>query len=731
MTTKILPTQRPSSTFEIPISLNEVALHLLPSILLVLALWLPFGFSLVGNIEEWNILGMFVNHGLFFITDASSPLPAHALRPLTILPQAIAYYLNSESFLYWNLLSALSLILKGACVSLLTKKIFNSQKWSIFAAILIIVYPADTMQLSFRSIHINWALSLLLLATVLQLKALSEASKGWGYAIVASAFLLAACSMYEASILLSPLPVLVLYASTGLKNTYREARTQILKHILWAVGVCVYVTYVIYTAPHVKSYQSNISGQDTLATLTHSFPHLFSIGLLRTVLGGWFDAVSITYSEFSNYWYAALVTISLVVAATFIAKATKPRKNDTTVSDHAVALRTMVVGALLTLLGYAPFLLSLSHQSISQRTFLFASLGGVLITSSALILIYRHSKTLSRSAAVALLFVGLCTQIFQFQHYANLGNREKQILSSIISKLVEQPSSKQLVILDKTNELNDTWMFLASNLRAALTYVYGHDFAGIQICRMPSKEWQQPDNLARKGNCEETSEEWVFHYPEAVTGPYVPLREELPDLHISKLTAIAIVVDPDNEADLPQNRTLIQLSSPHNTSRLAKVYRNVLKNSTPSYWMTGLADHQAKSSYHWNFGDWWSMELPIAGTGWRPAEWTVNNFHHDAVAWITSDIATLNFKFTPNDRIYRLSGEFTDFINSHVREGLTMSINGENVPITWTAPGEFSGAVPVGALRSGVNTLSIYSKTDKNQYGLSGRLTRFSIDNTN
>ena len=81
-----------------------------PSILVVLALWLPFGFELTGLIEEWGVLGDFTTHGIFFVADADSPLAAHSLRPLTILPHALAYFFDPDSFDYWHVLLMLALV---------------------------------------------------------------------------------------------------------------------------------------------------------------------------------------------------------------------------------------------------------------------------------------------------------------------------------------------------------------------------------------------------------------------------------------------------------------------------------------------------------------------------------------------------------------------------------------------------------------------------------------------
>jgi len=62
-----------------------------------------FWFTLTGLIEEWDILGVFTIHG---------PLALQAMRPLSDLPFAIAYFLDFNSFYYWHVLLILALIIK-------------------------------------------------------------------------------------------------------------------------------------------------------------------------------------------------------------------------------------------------------------------------------------------------------------------------------------------------------------------------------------------------------------------------------------------------------------------------------------------------------------------------------------------------------------------------------------------------------------------------------------------
>lgn len=695
--------------------------HTIPVAALVLALWLPFGFSLTGLIEEWGLLGIFTTHGIFFLTDTSSPLAAHALRPLTILPQAIAYYLDPYSFTSWNILLAISLCVKGTSLSYITNYITDSLKWGVIAGLLIIIYPADTMQLSFRALHINWALSLIMLGTALFIASLSYKSKIASYSqgILSAILLSAACAMYEASLVLVAFPILVIFAKSGVKSTIRQIREKLWKHITWLSGALAYIAYVIHTAPHIKSYQSSISGSSAIETIVNSFPNLFSTGLLRTTLGGWYDAAAITTLEFNTYWYAIITLI--IVTIIFISLT--PRQNieyaTTSKSTPHTAFCLFVSGVLLALLGYFPFLLSLSHQLISQRTFLFASPGGIFVTLAVLIAISKANKHLAICFTAFLAFIGFSTQLYQFHHYVSLSERQRSVMKNIVEQFNGKIDDKTLFIIDKTNQLNHTWMFINENLQAALNYYYGHTFNKMEICHEHGNEWQRTDNLSRKGICEETATEWILHYPTPVSGPGMDQSPLIEDKKLSKSDTAIITVDPDDPSLLDVNRIDMLRND---SGREGTIYRGFIDKPEYHNSLVSFTDQIPSDHYVWKFGNWWSMELPTAGSGWREAIWTVNKFHHTASAWKTAKEASLDFNFSPLESHYHLQGEFDIFANPTIRTSMKIEINGLNIPFEWKNESRFEAKLLKNQLKEGKNTINFISDTDEKYYGLAGRL---------
>lgn len=112
--------------------------HLVPALLIVFFIWLPFGFALTGLLEEWGVIGLFSKVGVFFLTDAGSAMPVHALRPLTILPHAIAYSLDPNSFNYWHVLLIVALVMKGWAVNVIATRITGALKWGMLPSVLLL-----------------------------------------------------------------------------------------------------------------------------------------------------------------------------------------------------------------------------------------------------------------------------------------------------------------------------------------------------------------------------------------------------------------------------------------------------------------------------------------------------------------------------------------------------------------------------------------------------------------
>lgn len=701
--------------------------HTLPATIVSLIVWLPFGFALTGVLEEWSIIGLFSNRGLFFIADATSAMPTHALRPLTLFPHAVAYLLDPNNFNYWHVLLIASLIIKGSTLSILTTKMTGSVKWGMLASVLVILYPADSMQLSFRSIHINWALSLVLMGSVIFLRALDQSSKvqSYGLSVLGSLLLAAACGMYEASLLLAAIPALIIFVSIGFKGLIPHIKAYYLQHFIWIGGAAGYIAYVIHTAPLIQSYQSNLAGSSALTTLQQTYTKLFSVGLMHSIAGGWIEAFRIVRVELISYWYLALSTVIILSIILVISRATENSalSENKISSTPARICRLAIIGIVLICLGYAPFLVSPSHLAISQRTFLYTAPGATLLFISLLWALNYFSRPVTNALAAALIFIGLGAQLFQFHHYINISKSQQLVLRDILQNFDGNlPQGKTLLILDYSNQLNHDWMFLNSDMSSALSYMYSKFIDKIEVCYMPSHEWQQPDSLARRGNCVEDSEGWRFNYPRAVSGPGIEPTVQQPSKRLSKSDVITVMVGDQSKATAHPELDPYRQELAANDSPLGIRFRGVTETK-PWIDFFKFTDQLPKEEYRWSFGDWWSLYIPTAGSGWRGAEWEASGYTtHMSSAWKISAHSSLYFDLIPQEMAYEVSGYFNMFANEKMRSQMEIRINGTLIPIEWEADGNFSGVVNPKTLRTGRNVLEFDSPTDDKYYGLSARL---------
>lgn len=704
---------------------------LVPALAIVLAIWLPFGFELTGLIEEWDVLGLFNKHGLFFFARAASPLALHVLRPLTIFPHAIAYFLDPNSFYYWHVLLILALILKGSASSHLIWKATGSLKWAAVMGALVLVYPADTMQLSFRGLHINWALSLLLLASSIFVVAYEQkrAALSYGLGVVAAMLLFAAGCMYEAVLTLAPLPLLIPFVRDGFRTSLRQLRARWMLALVWMAGAGIYAIYAVPVASKVANYQSSVIAENTVTTLIGSLPKLFSVGALRGLLGGWFDATQMVLIEFSSYAYLVAATMAIGILILLIAGASRrlnPQGPSNTSSAGPTPVRLIVSGLLLLLLGYAPFLLSPAHLAISQRTFLCATPGAVMVWLGLLILVSRYTKFVAGLMALALVFFGLGAQLFQFHHYVQISKTQRTLLRGIVENFDGYSSDKTLVLLDGSNQLGQTWMFAPENLRNALTYLYGHPVSPIEVCHIPSMEWQHADGLARKGTCVEEEHDWVFRSAKAVSGPgYVPAIVDK-DLRIAKKQLITIIINPDGSASPNAGLDGYRGKLFNGKSTVALRYRGALAKSVRPFSPIMFKDQKIQDQYRWDFGNWWSLEIPTRGNGWREVEWQVNKFHHQSSAWKTEEESALYFDFLPTENKYLLRGKF-DILNDPIRQSIKIRLNNIDLSYRWVSDGEFETEIQPGIILAGANEIEFNSTVDPKYYGLSAKLDWFEI----
>ena len=683
-------------------------LLILGPLVTVAFIWMPFGFEMSGLIEEWTVLDLFTNQGLFFFATPSSPLPHHSLRPLTIFPHAISYWLDSNSFFFWHIFLILSICLKGISLAYIGTKITRSIHWGTLLGVIGIIHPADTMQLCFRSLHINLALGLLLSSSCLVLLAYEKkqiALKISTSILSAIIFLISVC-MYEAGIAMAFLPLFLLYLCRGdLKNISRY----LLPQLCWLIVAGIYLAYMVSILSMLKdSYQGDLANQTTFFSVVFkSIPKLFTVTLSRSLMGGWIDAVRISFVEFYLPFY--LLTFTAMIGGLSFIKLCKTHECTSNELDSKPP-KLILVGIALILFSYLPFAISNSFWNTSQRTYLYATPGASLCTIGFLIWLKKKSDYTGLIALHIVIYSGFAAQLNQFNHYIKISTTQKNLLKTMVENFDGNSDAKSLIIFDESNKLSNLWL-LRENLNHALGYFYKKNFPPIQICTLPGMEWQKLNSQFRVGKCNISDETIVFKEAPLFNPDGSIKNISSRDLVIPKNASLVLKIQPDGNISPNPNRDEYFSTLNFSDSDQAKRYRNILKETSnpgkqPRFSI--FLPSSPSDRVHWDFGRWWSMDIPIIGSGWNDPIWKF--FFHKTVIWKNQEVSRLLFEMNPSNTNYLIRGKINDFLDEEVKASMEIRINKTKVIFTHQKNGFFEGQVLPESLVNGTNTVEFYSK---------------------
>lgn len=702
--------------------------YLASAALVIAALWLPFGFALTALIEEWDLLGMFQQHGVFFYTHLDGPVAAHALRPLMPLSFALAHLLAPDSFNGWHVLMISALLGKAWALGDLAACATDSRRCGVFSAALVLLYPADTMQLSFRSIHINVALACALVGCALWVRAWDARTRSgaWILAGTSALLLLGAVLIYEVALTLILLPLAICFVVARRVGVPVAGRLPLLA--AWSLPVLLYGGYLAWVFPRIATYQGGVTGSSNglLKRALEVFPQWFEVGGARALLGGWIDAVGIVTTAFqsrSYLWVASAVVCLLVLAVGGRGSARGSRVGP----DARAPLRLFLVALVLMMLGYAPFLASPPHMAISQRTFLWATPGAVLAWVAALWWLAGRARVVAGAMGGALLFFGLGAQLYQFHQYVELAQQQRRVLRSIVESFEAATPDQRLLVIDRTAQIGHTWMFADQSLQFALGYLLDRPIGPFEVCRWPSFEWQRVDSLGRKGSCVEQASRWTFAFPTAVSGPGVPLVASKPARSLQKDGLVRADIDEQGHAVGRPEAAPWRAHLAAGDDAASRRYRGILAVEARPWIGPMFRDQFPSSEYRYSFGDWWSIESPPRGAGWREAEWRRDGlFKHRSTAWKMSPSAELFFDIRPVAQAYVMRLRFDQFANPTDRD-LRLSLNGVEVPFRWLGDLALEAYVAPHLLTAGRNRFELQSPLAPDYFGLSLRVDEILI----
>jgi hypothetical protein len=353
-----------------------------------------------------------------------------------------------------------------------------------------------------------------------------------------------------------------------------------------------------------------------------------------------------------------------------------------------LAARTALAGIALAALGYAPYLLSISHIYISQRTFLFASIGSSIVVAAVFLVVERASKIAFVSLACLLVALGFGSQWEQLATYTDISNRQKALLSGIIEAAPDagMKSGFWLYITDKSGELSNTWMLRGQILPMALSYLLRRDINAV-VCSEPGGFYSSftGDQSGVTGHCVPTENGWLI-------GQGMPGEFE-----ILTSNAIQLVIEPDRLVKRIGDRP----------ARLGAAFVERVRSIIGCYPCSYVPREPATAAYKYDFGRYWSLENVAWGDGWTDAQWVKPPSQPVSYAWMAAPRSSLFFRIKPQPSRYHVSVKVFASVSQRARDTLKVGINGQEVKTDWIAQDTLSGEFDGSTLKSGLNEISL------------------------
>ncbi len=682
-----------------------VVLAATAAVVAVAAIRSPFAAPLLGSIEEWGLLGRYTEQGVVFITSLGSSMPHLALRPLNIFTFALSYVLAPDSFAGWNFILNLGFVAKAVAMAGMVWWLTRHRWLAVTAGLLLMLYPADTMQMSLRAVHINFAVALTLLACLFVLaatEARTEVTRGV-LALLAFAFFLTGSLMYEAGLFLAPLPALLWWARYGALDGLRRLPDAWIPIAFWGAAIVVAVAYLLIVGRTPGIYQQSISNDpgSTLSLLISRWRMMFTVGAYRVFAHGWFDAARMLMAQLSQWPYLVAAAAAVLVSGAIWFRPAEGTAADAPPASTGLGIRLVIAGFAAALAGYLPYLSSLSHILITQRTYIYASAGASLLVVGLIILVARGSRTLGVVIAAALLSLGLASQWTQYDHYSSLSLRARAILAGLLEAAPRVDSRQTVLVIDRTGSTGNTWMLRGELLDAAMTYLYGGkaDFA---VCLEPGMIYSTfaADARGRPGRCVERETEWIVG--EGLAGP----------LRLPKQGLVKLTIEPDGRVVREGEPDPVP-ASPNDVRR----WRSILE-CWPARACAYTPPARDDGSFHYDFGQWWSLEQAPWGGGWRDAEWNPPRLQPVSYAWMNAPEARLWFNLKPRPSAYVLRVRVANWISGPAKTELRVRLNGNLLESAWKNEFVVEAPVDQAMIRSGLNDLLLSSPLHE-QHGIS------------
>jgi hypothetical protein len=462
----------------------------------VILLWVPFGFRHAPLYEEWIFARVHHFERPVWFIDADSPLNPFQVRPLMLWPNALAETLTPGSFSGLYFLAMIFFWLKGVTGYLVFQSLFrrltdHADLYGLFAAILLIIYPADSGLFALRGIQTHVALIFLLGAIAGVLHTVQH-PKRWHWAIIWAA-LSVSLLMYETGYPVVALTPLLMIWSSG-RPVWKPTRLLIAQIGLWFIPpISCGIRALIITRSGAASYLSDVSSDPVGANGTVSLGDLINTLLFvigRLFIGGWNEAIrGATQGGYGVFTLGVIGVIGVVGLAALWTRREGERGN-----SIRTPLLLTGIGVLIGVGGFAAFLPVRILHYTTERTYVLASAGavltlmGLLLTITTLFFRYRPNwrqiiHLVNGVVLIVLCGLGWHHAVQQHAAYIRLAGLQERVFGQMVAIAPRLKDRAFVVIVDETGLLKGNWFSGAeANLSNPLRYVYNNNTLAGTVC---------------------------------------------------------------------------------------------------------------------------------------------------------------------------------------------------------------------------------------------------------
>ncbi len=368
---------------------------------LALLVYLPLGFSSIGNYESWTFRAYV--EGMFSWTAAYELLT----RPWGTLPHFVGTLLTPDSFVAFHWLNMLFIWGKAACLYGILRKHGVMPLWGFLTALLCLVYPVNSHLFSLRSLSINLSAVALAGALFLALDHRKQPSR-WHLGGLWLALSFTVFINEGGYVLILALPLLWLW---------RRGETG------WRAGN---LTVIWFLVPAGKlAYMLFLSGNGARFYYSNLFEGFVSGGigggeLLANVLPG---LVAVYRHTFVDAWLAALRSLdggewlttglAALLLSACLCWLLARTSQDQPLPDARDLRRSLLLGLSLILLAVGVFIWIAQYNQDLWRPYFFVGEGAAIAVfslGSLVTLPIRRPKL--RAFALCLFCLALCLPAF-------------------------------------------------------------------------------------------------------------------------------------------------------------------------------------------------------------------------------------------------------------------------------------------------------------------------------